>query len=152
MVKLQQCTKCLIKKQISDFAFRNKVKQIRHRMCRLCHTKYRRFHYLQNKEKYIQKAKRWNVHQREVLKEVIFRKLSQSACIDCGEKDIVVLDFDHIASKRFSIAVMFRHRHSVESIEDELQNCVVRCANCHRRRTAKQFNHWKSRLTNKIGP
>ena len=44
--------------------------------------------------------------------------LSAAPCVDCGERDPVVLDFDHVGP--------------------EIARCEVRCANCHRRRTIVQ--------------
>lgn len=140
------CSKCLREKSVVDFSFRDRKRGVLHKMCKLCHTKYRRQHYLQHREKYIKKASRWNRKQRDVLREYIFKKLMESACIDCGEKDIVVLDFDHISGKRLGISLMFRNRYSVAAIKEEMQKCVIRCANCHRRKTAREFGHWKHRI------
>jgi hypothetical protein len=50
-----------------------------------------------------------------------------------------VLEFDHRNAdhKHFDISdALFRRKWS--EIEAELQLCDVRCANCHRRRTAQQ--------------
>ena len=32
---------------------------------------------------------------------------------------------------------------SWERVEAEIAKCSVRCANCHRRRTAEQFGYWR---------
>lgn len=140
------CSKCQKEKSFEEFSFRDRSRGVLHKMCKLCHTKYRRRHYLQHKEKYIEKASRWNRKQRDVLRLYIFEKLSKSACIDCGEKDIVVLDFDHISGKRLGISLMFKNRYSIAAIKEEMQRCVIRCANCHRRKTAREFGHWKHRI------
>jgi hypothetical protein len=65
-------------------------------------------------------------------------------CVDCGEKDIIVLDFDHRdrANKVFAIGRMIGGR--LDRLIQEIEKCDVRCANCHRRRTAKQFGWWRS--------
>jgi hypothetical protein len=77
----------------------------------------------------------------------IFAYLTKHPCVDCGEKDIVVLDFDHNepAKKTLSIAVMRRRKFPWNKISIEISKCSVRCSNCHRRRTAKQFNWYKQR-------
>lgn len=61
--------------------------------------------------------------------------------MDCGEKDPVVLEFDHIdpAAKSFEIGNMTRIGWGLERLLAEAEKCDVVCANCHRRRTAKQF-------------
>ena len=61
-------------------------------------------------------------------------------CIGCGESDPVVLDFDHRdpSQKLFGLAVARRGKHRLEKVKAEVAKCDVRCANCHRRRTAEQ--------------
>lgn len=137
------CSKCVQEKDLEDFSFRNRKTKRRHSFCKDCHAQYRKQHYLEHKEKYIKKALRWNRKQRQVLREYLFNVLSRSKCVDCGEKDIVVLDFDHLKDKQFNISLMFRSRYSVEAIEKEIQKCVIRCANCHRKKTAREMNSWK---------
>jgi hypothetical protein len=58
-------------------------------------------------------------------------------CIDCGESDPVVLDFDHVVGvKRANVSMLVYRGHNLETVASEIAKCVVRCANCHRRRTA----------------
>jgi hypothetical protein len=65
-------------------------------------------------------------------------------CVDCGEPDIQVLDFDHVRGiKLSSIARMLSQRRPVASILDEMEKCEVRCANCHRRATARRTPNWR---------
>jgi hypothetical protein len=53
-------------------------------------------------------------------------------CVDCGIKDLRVLDFDHVRGvKLFTIGRAARSS-SAMRIEREIAKCVVRCANCHR--------------------
>ena len=72
--------------------------------------------------------------------------LSAHPCVDCFEVDPLVLDFDHrdAAAKRINVSDMLDD-YSWQRIEAEISKCDVRCANCHRRRTAHQFK-WR-RLT-----
>lgn len=63
-------------------------------------------------------------------------------CVDCGEADPVVLEFDHRvpSEKAFSIGdALFRRAWA--QVEAEIVKCDVRCANCHRRRTARQHGY-----------
>ena len=68
-------------------------------------------------------------------------------CVDCDETDPVVLTFDHRdgVEKLDTVGALLRKR-SLAAMIAEVAKCDVRCANCHRRRTAEQF-HW-SKWTN----
>lgn len=80
-------------------------------------------------------------------RDYVYDYLKTHPCVDCGESDIIVLQFDHNddVNKVGSISKLIRKRMSQASLVQEIQKCTVRCANCHTRRTAKQFN-W-SKLT-----
>jgi hypothetical protein len=56
-------------------------------------------------------------------------------CVDCGETDPLVLEFDHLGRKNFNIATGLRNR-NWQAVLDEIATCDVVCANCHRRRTS----------------
>jgi 5-methylcytosine-specific restriction endonuclease McrA len=60
-------------------------------------------------------------------------------CVDCGEKDPIVLEFDHRIPKDKSkqVSRMLSGHYSWEKIMFEIEKCDVRCANCHRRKTHK---------------
>lgn len=66
--------------------------------------------------------------------------LQTHPCVDCGEKDPVVLDFDHKNpdEKVDSISHLRHGRATWEDIWAEIQKCEVRCANCHRK---KHYTH-----------
>lgn len=57
-----------------------------------------------------------------------------------GEKDILVLDFDHIKQedKKYNISVLIHKGISLDTIKKEMEICQVLCANCHRRKTSKE--------------
>ena len=90
-----------------------------------------------SKEKMYEAQKRHRIKVRGLLLEY----LSTKKCIDCGENDPIVLDFDHInPSKKFKpISIMLSGHYSWKSVLKEIQKCEIRCANCHRRKTYLQF-------------
>jgi hypothetical protein len=61
-------------------------------------------------------------------------------CVDCGETDPLVLDFDHRDGvEKLETIAYLRARGNREVLLREIDKCEVRCSNCHSRRTAKQF-------------
>jgi hypothetical protein len=61
--------------------------------------------------------------------------LARSACVDCGERDMLVLEFDHVGVKRGQVSKMVFNV-SLATLQREIAECEVRCCNCHRRVTA----------------
>jgi len=87
---------------------------------------------------------------RRIRRENIKRKMMDfyrdNPCVDCGESDPRVLDFDHINNKKHNVSTLLRKEYSWESILEEASKCEVRCANCHRKKTSIQQNHYTNRL------
>jgi len=71
--------------------------------------------------------------------------LLEHPCVDCGERDLRVLDLDHRDPmlKRLGIGQMLAGGWSWRAVLLEMEKCDVRCANCHRKRTAEQQSWWK---------
>ncbi len=67
-------------------------------------------------------------------------------CVDCGETDPVVLEFDHLRDKLFDIGQKLAVR-SWTSVLAEIEKCEVVCVNCHRRRTARRRGTLRAVLT-----
>lgn len=77
-----------------------------------------------------------NATYRRRNRKLVAEYLAEHPCIDCGEKDVAVLEFDHVSgSKRMEVTTLARRGCSVKSLLAEIRKCEVRCANCHRRRT-----------------
>ncbi len=140
---MQICTRCKEKKPLFEFNFKFKDRGIRQYHCKNCSRLYVRNHYENNRDYYLIKAKKRNTRVRKLMKNYIWEYLSQHNCVDCGENDPIVLEFDHIKEKSFTISSIGRDR-TLEEVQREIEKCAVRCANCHRRKTAKQFGWHKS--------
>ena len=93
-----------------------------------------------HKEDLYDAQKRHRVKVRHLLLEY----LGDKKCLDCGENDPVVLDFDHKEPKtKFkSVARMLAGHYSWQSILAEIQKCEIRCANCHRKKSYIQFGYF----------
>jgi hypothetical protein len=77
--------------------------------------------------------------------QLILEHLASAVCIDCGERDPLVLQFDHLERKADHVSWLVGSGCSPVRLRRELTKCVVRCANCHRRRTAQQQGWFRTR-------
>jgi hypothetical protein len=66
----------------------------------------------------------------------VLQHLRANPCVDCGEREPIVLEFDHVGTKRSEISTLVRRGVRLRVLTRELAVCEVVCANCHRRRTA----------------
>jgi len=74
--------------------------------------------------------------------------LLKHPCVDCGENDIVVLQFDHVrGKKKYDISKMIGTGYPWALILKEIAKCEVRCANDHVRRTSKVQNSYRTRVS-----
>lgn len=95
-----------------------------------------RRHYAKHRDKVIAKAKQNSKAARVRVRTYINDHLKANPCVDCGETDIIVLEFDHINDdKDFSISDAPRAGYSLTKLKAEIAKCEVRCANCHRKKT-----------------
>lgn len=78
---------------------------------------------------------------RQKVVEAIAQALHNKQCMDCGEDDIVVLQFDHRDPKTKKRDVSACS--TVTSVLEEIEKCDIVCANCHTRRTQKMFGSWR---------
>lgn len=68
------------------------------------------------------------------------RYLSEHPCVDCGESDIRVLEFDHISDDKVAnISKMVLDGLSWTTILKEIEKCEVRCKNDHARKTYERI-------------
>lgn len=140
------CSKCEIPKEESEFHIRTNGKICGH--CKECQRLYCREHYRENKESYITNTRNREKEYIDIARKYVVEYLNSHPCVDCGESDIVVLQFDHVnGDKRNNISGLFARSCSLRLLKSEIEKCEIRCANCHVRRTSKQFGFWKERLT-----
>jgi hypothetical protein len=113
--------------------------------CKVCNREYQRKWFAENKDVQVARVMRNTARQKNLMRDKIEEHFRNNPCVDCGESDLIVLDFDHIDEKNkyMNISMIVMKGLSVQVLLDEIAKCEVRCSNCHRRRTAKQFNTWR---------
>lgn len=137
---MKKCSKCKEVKIFNDFPKNRSRKDGLHQYCKVCNAEIcsknypKRKGYFSVSRKFLQKRN----HQ------YVLDFLKQNKCIDCGENDPIVLEFDHLEKKKANISDMIRRSFSLETIQKEMNKCVIRCANCHRRKTSKIGNWFRS--------
>lgn len=143
---MKKCSRCKEIKSLEEFNYKNKTLGLFQSNCKTCTRYLIRNHYNRNKEYYLNKTHKRNAQLKLEIQDYIKQYLQNNPCIDCGETDITVLEFDHNRNKfiKFqSVSMMMRYRYTLDKIQKEIKKCEIRCANCHRRKTAKEFNWFK---------
>ena len=137
---MKLCTKCKTEKPFEDFAVARSRPDGRAGWCKVCKRVADNANYADSPER--RKAVREsNVAKRLEAKQHVWKYISGLACVDCGEDDPIVLQFDHQDHllKTANVADLVAQGYSTSRIQAEIALCDVRCANCHIRRTAEQF-------------
>lgn len=100
-----------------------------------------RKHYLGNVERMKKRAYSFTIQARKRNKDFLKEYLSEHPCVDCGEDDVIVLEFDHVKDEKVLEVTRGANRGwSLNKIKEEINKCEIRCANCHRRATHKRKN------------
>lgn len=143
----KKCSRCGEQKAETDFPWK-KFGERRCAHCKTCQrwsakSAYERLT-VDQRRLYAIRAHERKTMVRDENKERIRDYLITHPCIDCGETNLVLLEFDHVRDvKSGTICDMLRKGLSWTRIKAEIGKCDVRCVKCHRIRTASQFGWWK---------
>jgi hypothetical protein len=142
------CSRCKAIKDVEEFRIRQTIdsKVIRTGKCKECMKEIWQ-NDIEKRLRHLQYGKNWTVKNRGYNTFKIVEYLKSHPCVDCGESDICVLDFDHISNKTYGISNLIR-RGKWSVILKEISKCVVRCANCHRKKTAIEQGWLKLQIIN----
>ena len=103
-----------------------------------------RWYQKHRQEHILRTANRRRLYKTQV-RDFLIEYLSGHPCSTCGEKDMVVLEFDHLGKKKDNISTLIQQGDPLDVIKKEIVRCQVLCANCHRRKTALTQN-WLKRV------
>ena len=143
---MKLCPRCNTEKPLAEFNVNSGRKHGVGTYCRECTRVYDRDYYANNPALHGTMQRRQKTR-RDRNSQYVWNFLAAHPCVDCPESDPIVLDFDHRegATKVEAVSKLSKDAASIRRLQEEIDKCDVRCANCHRRRTAKQFN-WYSRI------
>jgi hypothetical protein len=141
-VATKRCYSCDKIKDVAEFPINRKRGDGLGTLCKACKKVYNVLYYERTKERHNPaRAERRRRAVAEAQRQV-YEYLQSHPCVDCGETDIVVLDFDHQSDKVAEINEMIDAGLAWQTILAEIAKCEVVCSNDHRRRTARQFG-WR---------
>lgn len=112
--------------------------------CKSCNREYQAKWFSDNRETQRSRVRKNNDEYILRNRKFVWDYKLTHPCVDCGETDPIVLDFDHRdpKDKSFTISQIMHNGGSLDKIKEEVAKCDVRCANCHRRRTFLQFGYF----------
>lgn len=143
---VKRCYHCKQEKPLSEFP-KNRTRPDGHgSMCKNCKKSYNVTYYVETKDRHNPARAERRQRVRNEARRHVFEYLSTHPCVDCGETDIVVLDFDHQGDKTEEINAMIAAGKPWTAILAEIEECEVVCSNDHRRRTARAFGWYRMNL------
>jgi len=160
------CKTCTKEKDIDEFPIQNTKLNLYRAHCKECYStkrketrlsdidklensrKINREYYYDNKEIVIKNIKNYQKLNPDKLKvwQKTFRDNENKKwkdfkntlkCIECGEDNGACLDFHHINPKE-KTGLVSKLRYFKNKIQEEIEKCIVLCANCHRKLHAKE--------------
>src|SRR5687768_13489096 len=117
---MKTCTACKQTMSLEDFHNSSKTKDGKQVYCKTCNKEKRKAYYktAHGKEKNDTTSKRWA----EQNRKRVFEYLLSHPCVDCGESDPVVLEFDHRdpEEKKYGIGSRTMYNKAWSTLMDEI--------------------------------
>ncbi len=135
----KQCSTCKEWKPLEEFNRRSKSRDGRQWNCRLCNAAHHQINKVRHNAQIHARARRIANERYQRIRQYFL----EHPCVDCGETDLAVLEFDHQRDKVANISWLVRNHSDWNAILREIEKCEVRCANCHRRRTLTLQRSWR---------
>lgn len=119
-----------------NFALRHRATGVYRLECKDCYNASKQTAYRLSPEKREQQ-KQAQLQLKARNKQFVWDYLRNHPCVDCGETDIVVLEFDHVRGEKYkNVSLIAGCSSGLQTLISEIEKCEVVCANCHRKRTA----------------
>jgi hypothetical protein len=141
------CGTCRKSKPLADFNRKASRPDGLQEVCRDCNRETSRRYYAANRDRHVRTIVERTARRRRELKGFLADYLAKHPCVDCGNPDLRVLDFDHRpgSGKRKDVMQMVKEGFSLATVMVEIDKCDVRCRNCHAIATLERSgNNWRS--------
>lgn len=124
------CSRCSGEKLLTDFRRDRAQTSGYQSWCKVCARAQHKSAYM---ERYGDKARAAARLRGASTRQFIVDYKNTHPCIICGEDNRVCLDFHHLdpTQKDFNLSAATTSTRSIESIQEEIDKCVVLCKNCH---------------------
>lgn len=127
---MKTCSACKETKPLSEFNWKSKSKGTRQSRCKTCYSDYNRgYYHAGEKVKQIPRA----VKNRSLLWDKYIQYKETLRCTVCGESARECLEFHHTDPTKKDINPSLAATYSTKKFLEEIDKCVVLCANCHRK-------------------
>ena len=145
----KHCGTCDETKSTTEFNKNKGKKDGLNTICRKCSNARSRKYYNENTAEHKKAVYETNIRHRNRNKQWAYEYLLEHPCVDCGEEDPIVMEFDHLPGydKKYEVSGMIIKGYAIETIKKEIDKCDVVCANCHKRRTSKRGNWYRYKLS-----
>lgn len=130
----KKCSICKEEKHDTDFCWKQK-NIIRESKCRACKSAQSKLRY----KTYKPTQRVLESMRKKEMRQFLIDYKSKNPCVDCGEANPLVLEFDHISKNNKSYTIATMHGNSKSKVLKEIEKCEMRCANCHAIKTAKNY-------------
>lgn len=142
------CPVCGVWKPLEEFHRKRSSRDGRQSRCRPCNIAGQIRVHAENGDLCRDRIRRRATRLRDRNRALVVGYLLEHPCVDCGEDDPVVLDFDHVRGiKVANVSFLVFRLKDWSVILEEIAKCDVVCADCHRRRTASRANSFRLRMT-----
>ncbi len=138
----KRCVTCHEMRPLTDYNVRRAASDGLQSRCRPCSRAW----YARNKGDHVRRVATRNKRVRGEHQQRMATYFLSHPCADCGEADLRVLELDHDdpAEKTAGVGRLLATGLPWATVLAEIDKCTVRCANCHRRRTAESYAWWRS--------
>ena len=140
-IRRKQCCTCKQWQPTTEFNRRARASDGLQSRCRTCFRAW----YEANRSLHIDNVRTDRDRRMAETRQSVVDYLRSHPCVDCGERDVCVLEFDHVrGEKSADVAHLMNMGRPWHEIAAEIEKCDVRCCNCHRRVTLKRNRAWRT--------